>query len=238
MISYNNIEGNQLFDMFHRLIQEQTLLKVSLPGTDFESLTVLTATKSQDHQHFFQIDMPEGFSSASRQLPLKTLQFEFTGEGQLAHRFEAVFQDIKKTCIWLAFPESIQRFQMRNNFRIKVHRNSFAAVKAENEIALRMGIDNISVGGVYCYCPNRYKSLFQVNTQFEDMELNITTRRDCFLVQIEQAVVKRIEPWMRPKHFGVAFEFLHIHKMARQHLIQRIYELQRDFLQGRLKLNT
>lgn len=232
-----NIEGNLLLDLFYRLIREQTLIKVSLPDTAFESLTVLTDLKMEKDAHLFQIDMPEGLISAMQAVDSTAITFEFTGDDRLTHRFEAIFDTVTEKSIWLSMPAAVQRFQMRNNFRIKVHQDSYATIETE-EATVRMEIDNLSVGGVYCYCANKHKALMQLENKLEHMKLYITARRDCFLVPIDQVIVKRIEPWMRPKHFGVAFEFIQIQKSTRQLLIRQIYDLQRDFLQGRLKLNS
>lgn len=234
----NNIEGKQLLDLFYKLIKEQTLLKVSLPKTDFESLSVLVDLKvDSEYGHLIEIDMPEGLISVMRP-PYNTnrLNFEFTGEDHLTHHFEAVVKQSIEKSIWLTLPTVVKRFQMRNNFRIKVHEDSYATLASETS-PIRMEIDNLSVGGVYCFCANMHKSTFKVDSKLEHMALNITTRRDCFMVHVDQVIVKRIESWMRPKHFGVAFEFSQIQKSIRQQLIRHIYDLQRDFLQGRLKLD-
>lgn len=234
----NNIEGKQLLDLFAKLIKEQTLLKVSLPKTDFESLSVLIDTKVDRQQgRLIQIDMPEGLM-AEIQPPYTNyrVSFEFTGDDHLTHRFEADLSEATQKSIWLTLPTVVKRFQMRNNFRIKVHQDSYATIETE-ALTIRMEIDNLSVGGVYCFCANTHKAALTVDSKLENMVINITTRRDCFMVHVDQVIVKRVESWMRPKHFGVAFEFSQIQKSMRQQLIRHIYDLQRDFLQGRLKLD-
>ncbi len=236
MPTYENIEGEKLLQLFERLINQQTLVNVSLPSTDFESLTVLTDTRKDGEILYFKIDLPDGLIASMSKSPPELLSFEFTGEGQLTHRFDAKLKDISESSIWLHSPDVIQRYQMRDNFRIKVMRESFATFETKDG-QVNMEIDNISVGGVYCYCPNLHKPLMESYPIIKDLKLQVTAKTDCFSVPIEQALVKRLEPWMRPKHFGVAFEFVQINRQTRKQLIQHIYDLQREFLQNRLKLD-
>ena len=72
--------------------------------------------------------------------------------------------------------------------------------------------------------------------QLTGMELYFTLKNQCVNVSIQRTIIKRIESRHRPKHFGVAFEFIQIKKDAKKILVQQIYELQRAFLQNRLKI--
>ncbi len=110
------------------------------------------------------------------------------------------------------------------------------AIVAIDDNKIRMEIDNISLGGVYCYCRNKYKSLMAKDLEFSEMELYFTFKNQCVNVSIQHAVIKRMESRHRPKHFGIAFEFIKLKRDAKKILIQQIYELQRAFLQNRLKL--
>lgn len=236
MSTFENIDGEKLYNLFSNLIRQQTLLNVSLPDTDFESLSVLTDIREDNDKFYFQIDPPDGLMAALSKGSPEYISFEFTGEGHLTHRFDAKLHDISQNSIWLVSPATVQRYQLRDNFRIKLLRKSYATIVMD-DVRLRMQIDNISVGGVYCYCANLHRPLIEAHSKLTNMELQITTKNDRFSIQIDQVLVKRIEPWMRPKHFGVAFEFSQVHKATRQRLVQHIYDLQREFLKNRLKLN-
>jgi c-di-GMP-binding flagellar brake protein YcgR len=48
--------------------------------------------------------------------------------------------------------------------------------------------------------------------------------------------VNRIEPHRRPKFFGIAFEFIRMQNDVRKKLVRYIYEMQRQYLQTRLKM--
>jgi c-di-GMP-binding flagellar brake protein YcgR len=236
MPTFQNIDGENIPELFNKLIQEQTLVKVSLPQTDFESLTVLTDIRNDGQIFNFQIDLPDDLMAAVSNAPLETMSFEFTGKDHLTHRFDAALQEITEKSIWLVSPAAIQRYQMRDNFRIKVLRESNATLEFDS-VQVRMEIDNLSVGGVYCYCSNLHKPLFESYPKLEHMDLNITAKINSFVIHVDKFSVNRIEEWMRPNHFGVAFEFIQINKETRKRLIQHIYDLQREFLQNRLKLS-
>jgi hypothetical protein len=68
------------------------------------------------------------------------------------------------------------------------------------------------------------------------MELYFTFKNQCVNVSIQRTMIKRMEIRHRPKHFGLAFEFIQIKRDAKKLLVQQIYELQRAFLQNRLKI--
>ena len=138
--------------------------------------------------------------------------------------------------MWLQFPDAIERYQMRDNFRVKALSGSVAKMQIGDQ-NVDMEIDNISLGGVFCICLKAFKSLFENAVRLEDMELVINLRNDTFVANIELVSVNRIESQNRPKHIGVAFEFLKMHKQVRKRLVQHIYELQREYLQTRLKMD-
>ena len=111
---------------------------------------------------------------------------------------------------------------------------SYATI-ATDDAEIRLDIENISLGGVYCYCPAKYKARFSEQQPLENMELVLTLEHECTVVSIRQAQVNRIEAAPRPKHFGVAFEFMRVSRDAKKQLVKLIYELQRYILQNRLK---
>jgi c-di-GMP-binding flagellar brake protein YcgR len=132
-------------------------------------------------------------------------------------------------------PRWIERHQQRDNFRVKpIYPSKVILHLADSPI--HMEIDNVSLGGVYCYCDNKFKPLFEQEDKHLDMDLSFTLRDDCLVIPIQGARVNRIESKHRPRQFGIAFEFIKVAKEARRILVQQIYELQREFLKKRLKV--
>ncbi len=235
MTSYENIEGPKLNTIFSRLAVNKTFVKVSLAHGDYESLTVVAQTQKDSSQNLFRIDPPKGLIEVLAESNASQLHFEFSSDDGVAHHFDSEIKTISGDSVCLHFPPFIQRYPQRDTFRVKVIFDSFVKLFIE-ETELRMGIENLSLGGVYCYCLNRHKAKFEERQFLNGVELNITMPNECYVVTIDQAKVNRIEPKPRPKHFGIALEFIRLNREAKKILVQQIYELQRQRLQHRLKL--
>ena len=234
MIDFEKIEGQRVIDIVHYLFSEKTLVKVSLRDKEFDHLTVITNLRNESNERTFQIDPPAGLYALIKQSAPRELDFEFTGSDQLPHKFSAQLQHAGQKEIWLSYPAFIQRHQLRNNFRIKVPTEAQLQVLV-GQTDVRMIIDNISLGGAFCHCSNGYKPLFEEKQQLNKLEMMFTLSDHCIEVPIERAVVRRLEPRTRPKHFGVALEFVQISNEARKKLTQEIYDIQRYYLQSRRK---
>jgi c-di-GMP-binding flagellar brake protein YcgR len=234
MPMYENIEGPKLLTLFHQLAGDKILITVSLAHSDFESLTVVTRTTKVGSEDIFFIDPPNGLIDAITDSKLNAIHFEFNSEDRVTHRFDAKIKKISHDSVSLLFPHFIQRHQQRDNFRVKVFYESYAKLLID-DTELRMAIDNVSLGGVYCLCQNKHKSKFQQAQILKDMELVMTLDTECLVVPIQKVQVKRFESKPLPKHFGIAFEFLRIKRSPKKLLVQQIYKLQRHFLQNRLK---
>ena len=235
MTRFETIEGAKIDAIFDHLIQERTLVKVSLPHSPYENLTLITAVKEDGKPKAFCIDPPEGLVENLRQTKTDRLAFEFTGPDQLLHRFEAFPTSGSETSIWFDYPQRIERYQMRNNYRVKAMAGSHADLNIGDQ-HVRMQIDNLSLGGVYCLCHKKIKPLLEIKQRLNHMELNIILKSGTFVSTIDKIQVIRIETQARPRYVGIAFEFIKMKKDVKKKLVQYIYELQREFLQSRLKM--
>jgi c-di-GMP-binding flagellar brake protein YcgR len=234
MTTFENLDGDKLLSIFQQLVKQQILIKVYLPQVDYESLTIVTDSRNDGRRPTFQIDVPKGLHAAIEESESKHLSFEFTSTDKVTHRFNSDIITIDNKYILMLYPPIIQRHQQRDNFRIKAPFDSYATVSLDDAM-IRMEIDNVSLGGVYCYCPNRYKTAMAQGLELTGMEMIFTLKNQCSCVRIQQIAVKRVESRHRPKHFGIAFEFIKIKRDNKKLLVQLIYELQRVYLQNRLK---
>ena len=234
MTMFENIVGPKLLTTFDQLTRDKTLVKISLKNNDFESLTVVTRTDNEGASPIFEVDPPKGLFAAIAESKIKSIHFEFTSEDSVTHHFDAEIKNVAKNNVTLLFPQFIHRHQQRDNFRVKVPFDSYAKLTID-DVELRMAIDNISLGGVLCLCPNKYKSKFTEQQRLNNMELIITLDTECVIVGIQQVQVNRLETKPQPKHFGIAFEFRRIKRNDKKVLVQQIYEFQRYYLQNRLK---
>ncbi len=234
MTTFENLDGDKLLAIFRQLVRQKIFVKVYLPQVNYESLTVVTDTHDSGRQPTFQIDVPEGLLGAIKESKSNQLLFEFINTDKVTHSFKSDVLKIRKKSISMLYPPIIQRHQKRENFRIKAPFDSFAVICLEGA-TIRMEVDNVSLGGVYCYCPNRYKASMVEGLVLADMGMTFTLRNKCSCVTIQQATIKRVESRHRPKRFGIAFEFIKVDRDNRKLLVQLIYNLQRAYLKNRLK---
>jgi c-di-GMP-binding flagellar brake protein YcgR len=234
MSNFEKITGPKVAEIIDELIVSKTLVKLSIPRHDFERLTIVIGTRRENDVLYFQIDSPEGLWAALQQAGQpETLRFEFLDEGRLPHRFEAPL-NVRGLEIWLQCPEYIQRYQLRSDFRIKAPANAHATALI-NETELKMQVDNISLGGLYCHCPNSAKAMLIKDQIIESLDLVLTFGGEYQMITIGRAVVRRLEGRTRQRHFGVAFEFTLMNGDVKKRLTQIIYGLQRDYLKSRMK---
>ena len=234
MANFEKIKGQKVIDLIQNLIKAKTLIKVSITNQDFERLTVVLGIQVVKDQFIrFQIDLPEGFRVALQKLHHPILSFEFLSQDSLPHRFEVPFEDTGDE-VWLPAPEVIKRYQLRNDFRLKVPANAYATALI-NETELRMALDNISLGGFFCHCLNSAKAFLFKDQIIENLSLVLVLDGEYRMVSIDRAVVRRIEGRTRQRHFGVAFEFARINAQTQKQLVQLVYGLQREYLQLRMK---
>jgi c-di-GMP-binding flagellar brake protein YcgR len=235
MPQYENIEGSRRIELLKELRDDRTFLQLTLPESDYNNLTIITRILDEGNNFSFLIDTPKGLHKAIADTEAQQLFFEFSSKDRVTHRFHADIATVSQDGVLCQSPPSIERYQQRDNFRVRAVYPCQAEAHIDDAV-IEMEIDNVSLGGVYCYCRNEFKSLFEKGANLEDMELSFTLQDDCMRIPIQLATVNRVEPRHRPRQFGIAFEFIRISQEARQHLVQQIYELQREFLQNRVKM--
>lgn len=231
MASYEKVPREKVGGVLDALIRNKTLIKVVAPDIDYERLTIVTEAGRGRGGECFQIDPPEGLAEALQKNAIDSLLFEFSTEDRLPHRFEASVKE-SATQIWLWYPDHIKRFQLRNNFRIKAPDDANATILIGDTKA-KMIVENLSLGGIFCHCPNRHKELITNGLQCGsiDMVFNFEGRRQT--VSVDKGIVRRLEGRTVARHFGVAFEFTHVKIDAKKRLTGIIYDLQRSYLKNR-----
>lgn len=235
MDSPERISAQKADHLIAWLEASRTLVKISVPHKNFERLTLITDRGHRDGRPAFAVDPPEGLADAIS-MPEEDappmLQFEFSGEDRLLHRFETRMIDHVDRHLWLGYPEEIQRYQLRDNFRIKAPSKAELALQIDDQ-TIQMAVDNISLGGIFCICRNNLKQMFSPEMPFYRLLLQINLIEQRHIIAIDRAVVRRLEKGVRPKHFGIAFQFTTMKSEAREQLTKVIYDLQRQFLKNR-----
>lgn len=233
MTDFETISGKKIIELIDELIKNRTFVKVVVPGADYERLTVITRKKGKDAKRKFEIDPPEGMKALLPREGIATIHFEFSSENKLPHRFRASVASFGET-ICLNYPDTIRRYQLRDNFRIKAPDDTHCTTVVQGTI-VHMGIENISLGGMFCHCPETFKVLFEMGLSVSNLQLKLTFGGKEHMLSIDTAIVRRIEGRVRPKHFGIAFDFIRLKPEAVKALTRIVYGLQRNYLQNRLK---
>ena len=234
MQEYNTIESPKLQSVLQEVAEEQTLMRVHITGHDYERLTLITDMRNDAGVDLFCIDMPDGLPEALKKKPTTRLHFEFTGKDRLPYKFESEIKQVSAREVLLSFPDVIFRYQARNDFRIRTPGKTEIITDMEGT-TIRLSVQNISLGGAFCHCRNHHKTVVETCQEIVNAALLFTLNDECVEVKIKKIELRRIEPLHRPKHFGVAYEFTEMKADTKRQLTQLIYELQREFLQNRLK---
>jgi hypothetical protein len=232
MADFEKIVGQKAVDLLLYLIKAKTLVKASIINKDYDRLTVVLGIRVEKTGHIrFQIDPPEGFWGALKKLHRPRLRFDFLSRDRLPHRFDVPFEDGEDEG-WLPGPEVIRRYQLRNDFRLNAPVNAYATALI-NDAEFRMALDNISLGGFFCHCPNSAKALLFKDQIIENLSLVLVLDGEYQMVSIDRAIIRRIEGWTRQRHFGIAFEIAQINSDTQRRLVQLVYGLQREYLKMR-----
>ncbi len=142
----DNISSKKILDLMDRLRQERTLIRVQVPGTGYEGLTIITGlVPDRVAPHFF-VDAPPGIAQKVRPLEGHLARFDFLGPQRVPHAFSATLQELTGQDVRVHLPSSLERAQQRQNFRIPAPDGVHLAF-AWDGMPQRGGILNISLGG-------------------------------------------------------------------------------------------
>lgn len=229
------IEGQKLHNIIDELAIKKTFVKIYLEQINYESLTLITGVDTTLQDNIFSFDPPKGLLAAIGEAKAKFIYFEFTSKERVIHNFESEIKHVSEDSVTCLFPSCIKRHQKRDNFRVKIAYDAYASFRIDDS-EIRMVIENLSAGGMFCYCLNKHKPIFSDEQLLEKIDLIMNINYDILTMRIDKVRVNRIEPNLRPKHFGIAFEFVRMKKDTEKKLVHQVYELHRHFLKQRMKI--
>jgi len=238
MIETERLGGKSRFSIFRQLEKDRTLIRMHLLGKQYERLTVVTGIRNQKKTPFFLIDCPQDFKSAVAGVDDCRLRFEFTGKDNLKYTFRTSGKTFLKNEICIRFPKFIERIQRRSNFRVapplgtKIYINAKPAVR-------EMTVIDVSQGGVLgalvnLNTPVNKDPLFKVGQSLRNIELVLPAETETIMVQIKEAVIRRVGKNPATGRDTCAVQFTDIEKDSKKILIELIYRFQRDILRNRL----
>lgn len=237
----DHIAGKQVLFIIEQLRNEKTFIRMRLPEDDFEQLTIIDDIRSKGDQKFFIIDRPEGFSEDIAPEHGKQVHFEFTGVDRLPYFFHTLIFRIDSKEIWVTFPESIERKQLRRNFRVDVPPGTQMSFY-KNGVNIENQVINLSLGGSFCALvrhPLIEKPDLDIASgdSLRDIELIFRSKfSESQRLKIRKAIVVRVEEKPDISETFCALHFIDMDKSEEKALTELIYIMQREYFKKRLHI--
>lgn len=234
------IEGKNIADILKTIKKDKTLIKMRLPGKDYECLTIITDVLTSRHKSAFMIDSPKDFQPAFGGLNDIKMHFEFTGKDNLSYTFKTSGGEIHNDEIKMKFPDFINRKQRRKDFRLEVPPGTSLHIKINSKL-LKMTVLDVSLGGTLIalvgqMSESENKQFIKIGECFEDIELIFPMEGKSFKSQIKEATIVRVvKGSLKPKNC-CALQFVSIDKNEEKALTKFIYKYQQQLLRKRLRL--
>jgi len=235
------LEGKNIADILKTIKKDKTLVKMRLPGKNYECLTIITDVLTSRHKSAFMIDSPKDFQTAFGGLNDIKMHFEFTGKDNLSYTFKTTGGEIHHDEIKIKFPHFINRKQRRKDFRLEVPPGTKIHVKINSKLH-KMTVLDVSLGGTLIalighISESENKQFIKIGECFENIELLFPMGGKSFKSKIKKATVVRvIKGSLKPKNC-CALQFVSIDKNEEKALTKFIYKYQQQLLRKRIRLN-
>ncbi len=242
MSDQDRIQGKKRFDVFNSIIKEKTLVKMQILSEEYEQLTIITGVRKQGDTSFLIIDSPRKLDDEVEDLENVDIHFEFSEKDGVRLSFKCDGGKKLDKELWVEFPEYIERIQRRKDFRLWFSHGTIIHVKIDS-VTYKMTLKNISMGGAYVEISmlrNEDKEItaFKSGDLLKNIELMIHSEEEDMTVNINKASIIRANEMEKQKGFLLGLQFLDIEKHEMSVLKKIIYNLQRNFLQRRLKADA
>jgi c-di-GMP-binding flagellar brake protein YcgR len=234
------IEDKNMLNLLKALQKDKTLIKMNLPGRDFERITIITRVRHRRQNPVFLIDYTKGFREAVGDVKDVKMHFEFTREDKVNYYFNAYGWEIYSDEIGVRFPEFIERIQRRKDFRLAVPTDTKLLSQLDST-RLEMKVLNVSLGGTLALLVGRKESLeeepiFNTGEYLSDIEMVFSLEEGDLRIHIERAMVVRLEENPSTKKNYCALQFVSMEEKEEKTLTEFIYKYQRRILQKKQQM--
>jgi c-di-GMP-binding flagellar brake protein YcgR len=240
MEDLEKLKDKDLLNLLKALQKDKTLIKMNLPGRDFERITLITRVRHRRQNPIFLIDYTQGFREAVVDVKDVKMNFEFTWADKVSYFFSTYGWEIYRDEIGVRFPEYIERKQRRKDFRLPVPPDTKLYIQLESTL-LEMKVLNISLGGTLALLFDRKESykeapIFNTGDYLNDIEIVFPIEEAALTVDIEKARVVRLDKDPSNKKNCCALQFVSIEDKEKRILTEFIYKYQRHLLQKKQKV--
>ena len=229
------IEDKNLLNLLKTLQKDKTLIKMNLPGRDFERITIVTRVRHRRRNPLFLIDYTRGFREAVGDVKDVKMRFEFTREDKVNYSFSTYGWEIYRDEIGVRFPEFIERKQRRKDFRLAVPSDTKLHLQVDSTL-LEMKVLNVSLGGTLVVLVGRKagskeETIFNAGEYLSDIKIVFPLEGEDLRVHIEKAMVVRLEEDPSKDKNCCALQFISMEEKEEKALTEFIYKSQRHILQ-------
>ena len=234
MAEFEKITDQGIFELIEQLQKDRIIIKIHLLGKDYEHLTAVTGVRTKGRIPHFMIDYPRGFREAVTGVETWKIQFEFIGKDKVPYTFKTSGGQTSRGKILIRFPESIDRIQRREYFRL----GAPVGTKIDsiiNSTLHEIVVINISEGGALVSFGKgaKEKSFLKTGGLLRDLTLLFPSEEEELKVIIKKALVKTVEKDPLTNHYRYSLQFTDIEKDEKDALRGLIYKFQRGFLRRR-----
>jgi c-di-GMP-binding flagellar brake protein YcgR len=235
MDGLEEISGEKLLELFNRIKQERTILRLHLLGKDFERLTIITGLERKNDETYLAIDSPKDLGDHLTEDKGGRLFFEFTDKKKIHYSFKTNLKDLAGNNALVHLPQSVNRLQRRKNFRINTPIGTRLNLKIRGK-AFSLAVINLSQNGILIQQTgeNHSDKVFFKGLVLKRLDLVCPKRGKEEHLLIQQAVIQRVEKNINPGRFYYGLQFTEIDKNEEEGLRQFIYECQREELRKKI----
>lgn len=233
------IQGKNRFDVFERLKKEKTLIRIKMERLDHEEWTTITDVRTKGKTHFFIIRPPNKFIDTAAGYENGHIDFEFNSKDGMQFVFICTSGKILDEEVWIPFPEFIQQIQRRSDFRLGFQGGTILNFEIDR-VKYKMDLINLSMGGCCAEIPAikdepEKSPVLKTGDSLLDVNIVSSLQEDNLEVQIKKASIIRVDDRKNNNGYRLGLQFVDIEREEVNKLKKMIYDLQRYFLQRRLK---
>ena len=234
------ITGQGIKEAFESLLKNKTLVRLRLPGTGYQHLTVVTGVRRKFNKQYFLVDYTDGFKEAAAGREDLRAEFEFTGfEDSILRSFSVTGVGYYRDQLSFEMPRVIKRHQRRKYFRLEAPAGTQIKFNCDDLECSEKVVD-ISLGGVLIalvsFGDTREQDLpFGVGDELRDVTLCFPTESGEEIITVKRASVVRFDKGTPEAETCCGLHFIEIESSEVKALTDFVYYYQRKYLRTRIR---
>lgn len=230
----DKITGTGVIHLVKQARRDRTLLKMSIPGTGYECLTIVTGTDNRNPSSAFFIDCPWDAKEIGKDVEGKRVHFEFSGQDRIRYSFRTYMEGIEAKNLRIRYPETVKRIQRRKSFRIMAPPGTMAEAAITGK-RYYFHVANLSEGGALLNQKESFHDnrLLYAGSHIEDLLLENNEGPQRIRIKVRKADITRIEKESKTGRYSYAIRFVEMGRKEEEEIRGFIYMCQRQILKKR-----